>query len=184
MILMRHGETVFNVVFGAHRRDPGVPDPDLTDAGRTQAVAAAEALKAESVSRIITSPYRRALQTTEIIAEALGIPVTVEALIRERAAFTCDIGTPKSELARRWSNYAFHHLDEKWWVDVEEAREDFHQRCRRFCEHLSGAADWPHVAVITHWGVIKALTGKRVQNCQTVRFDPTGRPVVPVEGRA
>jgi broad specificity phosphatase PhoE len=34
VILMRHGETVFNRVYGATRRDPGVADPALTAVGR------------------------------------------------------------------------------------------------------------------------------------------------------
>ncbi len=184
MILMRHAETVFNVVYGAHRRDPGVRDPALTEAGRAQALAAADALRRESVTRVITSPYRRALQTAEIIAGKLRVPVAVEPLIRERAVFACDIGTPKSELARTWSEYAFPHLEEIWWADAEESETLLHQRCREFCASMADITDWPHVAVITHWGVIRALTGRRVKNCETVRFDPTGPAGVPVERRS
>lgn len=181
MILMRHGETVFNVVYGAHRRDPGVRDPALTEAGRAQALAAADALGRESVKRVITSPYRRALQTTEIIVGKLGVPVAVEPLIRERAVFTCDIGTPKSELARTWSAYAFQHLEEIWWADGEESETLLHQRCREFSASMADMTDWRQVAAITHWGVIRALTGRRVKNCETVRFDPTGPAGMAVE---
>ncbi len=170
---MRHAETVFNVIYGAHRRDPGVPDPALTEDGRAQAQAAADALRGESIKRIITSPYRRALQTTEIVVGKLQVPVSVEPLIRERAKFACDIGTPSSELAQIWRDYAFHHLEEVWWVDAEEPTSLFHERCREFCAAMASIKDWPHVAVITHWGVIKALTGQRVENCETIRFDPT-----------
>ena len=178
MILLRHGETVFNVVFGAERRDPGVRDPVLTEDGRAQALAAADALGRESVTRIITSPYRRTLQTSEIIADKLQIPVAVEPLIRERAVFACDIGTPKSALARTWTAYAFQHLEEIWWAGEEEPEARLHQRCREFSASMTSMADWPRVAVITHWGVIRALTGRRVKNCETVRFDPTD-PTVP-----
>ena len=31
MILIRHGESEFNVVFNKTRVDPGIPDPALTD---------------------------------------------------------------------------------------------------------------------------------------------------------
>lgn len=179
---MRHAETVFNVVFGAERRDPGVKDPALTEDGHAQASAAADTLRRESVKRIITSPYWRALQTAEIVAGTLGIPVSVEPLIRERAVFACDVGTPKSKLARAWSNYEFRHLDEVWWVETEESEPVFHQRCRNFCASMAEVTDWPHIAVITHWGVIRALTGQRVENCETVRFDPTGRVDIPADG--
>ncbi len=173
MILMRHAETVFNVVYGATRRDPGVHDPSLTEDGRAQARRAAAALGGRSIRRVITSPYRRALQTADIIARALGVPLAVEPLIRERAVFACDVGTPKSMLARDWSAYDFHHLDEVWWADIKEPERSLHERCRRFCAAVARMPDWPHIAVITHWGVIKALTGLRVKNCEGVRLDPT-----------
>jgi broad specificity phosphatase PhoE len=38
---------------------------------------------------------------------------------------------------------------------------------------MAGAPDWPHVLVVTHWGVIRSLTGRTVKNCETVRLDPT-----------
>ncbi len=182
MILMRHAQTVFNVVYGAHRRDPGVRDPALTEEGHAQALAAAEMLKRNSVTRIIASPYWRTLQTAEIIAAALNLPVEVEPLIRERAAFACDIGSPRSKLAESWSEYAFNRLDEVWWADIEEAESELHERCRKFCRTMSGREDWPNVAVITHWGVIKALTGRQVQNCETIRVDPTQVTDIPVAG--
>ena len=36
MILMRHGESEFNVVYKKTRVDPGIRDPKPTDAGRKQ----------------------------------------------------------------------------------------------------------------------------------------------------
>ena len=41
MILMRHGQSHFNVVYGATRRDPGIRDPGLTEKGQAQVAAAA-----------------------------------------------------------------------------------------------------------------------------------------------
>ena len=35
MILIRHGQTIFNVIFSVTRVDPGVPDPLLTSRGRS-----------------------------------------------------------------------------------------------------------------------------------------------------
>lgn len=176
MILMRHGQTVFNVVFGESRVDPGVPDPCLTADGRAQALAAAQALAGEDVRRVIASPYRRALETAEIVAAALDVPVCVEPLVRERAAFSCDVGSPRSALVSRWPGWRFPgppQMDETWWQSGDEPEESLHARCRAFCAAMSGEADWAHVAVVTHWGVIRALTGRRVRNCETVRIDPS-----------
>ena len=44
MILLRHGQSEFNLHYTATRTDPGIPDPRLTPLGHQQAQAAAEAL--------------------------------------------------------------------------------------------------------------------------------------------
>ena len=100
MILIRHGQSIFNVIFSVTRIDPGVPDPLLTSRGRSQAREIAAALAGEGVERIVASPYRRALQTADTVARALGVAVTIDPDVRERFSFSCDHGTPRSELAR------------------------------------------------------------------------------------
>src|SRR4051812_45324735 len=120
MILLRHGQSEFNLHFTVSRRDPGIPDPKLTPLGQAQAEQAAEALAGEGLTRILVSPYTRALQTAAPIARRLGLPLLVNPVVRERYAFTCDIGTPRTELARDWPEYDFSHIDEIWWPQVEE----------------------------------------------------------------
>ena len=81
MLLIRHGQSEFNVVYSATRVDPGIRDPRLTDAGRAQARAAGERLAGEGVRRLLASPYTRALETAEIIAGVLDVPITVTPLV-------------------------------------------------------------------------------------------------------
>jgi len=33
--------------------------------------------------------------------------------------------------------------------------------------------EWHRIAVVTHWGVIRALTGITAGNGELIRFDPT-----------
>src|SRR5215469_13326906 len=68
MILLRHGQSEFNVAYNATRVDPGIPDPCLTEEGRRQALAAGTVLARHRVERLIASPYTRALETAEIVA--------------------------------------------------------------------------------------------------------------------
>ena len=63
MILVRHGQSEFNVVFNRTGRDPGIPDPSLTAKGKEQAAIAAKALSGRGFRRIVASPYTRALET-------------------------------------------------------------------------------------------------------------------------
>jgi len=172
VILIRHGQTEFNRVFSATRRDPGIRDPDLTDYGRHQAQAVARALRPLRPGRLISSPYTRALETAGIIADQLGLPITVEALIAERFCFTCDIGSPLAELRARWPSVGFDHLDDPWWPKTEEMEEVIWRRSQIFRQRISAEA-WLEAAVVTHWGFIRALTGLTVPNGAVLRIDPT-----------
>lgn len=172
MYLARHGQTMFNVIYGETRKDPGIVDPPLTDEGKRQAEALGRELKPLGILRLIASPYTRALQTAEIVAGHLGAGITVECDVRERTAFFCDIGTEASKLAGTWPHLDFAHLNEVWWNENEETVPDFHARCAGFRSAAAGFEDWDRVAVITHWGVIRSLTGRRVGNAEAVRCDP------------
>ena len=175
MILIRHGQTIFNVIFSVTRIDPGVPDPLLTSRGRGQAREIAGALAGEGIERVVASPYRRAIQTADTVARALGVPLSIDPDVRERFSFSCDVGTRTPELARTWPEYDFAHLEERWWPESEESETSFERRCARFVRGMSDDPRAARTAVITHWGVIRALTGERVTNGTLVRLDPPTR---------
>lgn len=175
MILARHGQSAFNAVFNETGLDPGIPDPGLTENGRHQAEALAQALGATPIARLIASPYSRTLETAAIVARLLQVPVVVEALVRERAFFVCDIGTPRSQLARRWPEVDFGGIEERWWPASDETEDELQHRCRRFRDDMAAAEDWSRVAVITHWGFIRGLTGAELANGELLRFDPRRR---------
>jgi broad specificity phosphatase PhoE len=179
MILLRHGQSEFNLHFSETRRDPGIVDPRLTDLGHAQAQAAAQALgakralAAERIERIVVSPYTRTLQTAAPVAEVLGLPLIVEPLVRERFAFACDIGSPRSELERNWPQHNFSKIEDIWWPAQEEPEDSIVDRASRFRATLAGRHDWQHTLVISHWGFILSMTGQSVTNGQWLRCDPT-----------
>ncbi len=173
MILVRHGQSHFNVVFSKTRVDPGIVDPGLTEEGQRQAEAAAQALADHDVRRILASPYSRTLHTAEIIAERLGLSVVIEPLVRERCFFICDQGSPRSQLSARWPGFEFGELAEHWWPEPEETEAELQVRCTAFRSAMAAAEDWAHVAVVSHWGFIRGLTGQAVTNGTLLRFDPT-----------
>jgi len=172
MFLVRHGQSEFNVVFSATRQDPGIRDPRLTREGRRQAEVAAEALVGHGIERLITSPYSRALETAEIVARRLEVVIGIEPLVGERAAFACDVGTPRASLMARWPHLALEHLAEEWWPALEESEAQLNARCTAFRAHMRTQPDWARVAVVSHWGFIRGLTGLTVQNGAVLRIDP------------
>ena len=184
MILLRHGQSEFNVHYGATRRDPGIIDPRLTDLGHAQAADAARQLASEDIARIIVSPYTRALQTAAPIARALGVPVLINPLVRERYAFACDIGTPRTELELAWPHLDFSRIDEVWWPAIEEPIDSIVGRAALFRAEMAALPDWSNTLVVTHWGFILSLTGERVMNAQVLRCDPNSDPPAEVTWHA
>jgi broad specificity phosphatase PhoE len=173
MILLRHGQSEFNLHFTATRRDPGIIDPRLTPLGHEQAEAAAVALRDEGIKRIIVSPYTRALQTAAPVARALGVPVFVNPIVRERYAFACDVGSPRTELAMAWPDHDFSTIDEIWWPPIEEPADSIIGRAALFRAEMAALPDWSDTLVVSHWGFILCMTGEKVMNGVWMRCDPT-----------
>src|SRR5258708_15060237 len=89
LIMVRNAESEGN----RDRRLITRPDIPITELGRKQAQEAAERIgRMFRREAIIASPYLRARQTAEIIAEPLGLPVEVVDDLHER-----DLGALKGE---------------------------------------------------------------------------------------
>lgn len=80
LILIRHGETAWN----AQRRLQGHLDIPLNVQGEKQAAALGQRLLSEAVDTIVSSDLQRALQTAQAVALPRGLPVIVDAGLRER----------------------------------------------------------------------------------------------------
>ena len=176
MILLRHGQSEFNVAFTATRIDPGIVDPKLTPLGHEQAEQAAEALAGTGVRHIVASPYTRTLQTAAALARRLGLKIMVHPLVRERYAFTCDIGSPRTVLAVAWPALDFSGIDEVWWPAVEEPAAATQARAALFRAEMAALAHWRDTVVVSHWGFILCMTGQSVGNGEWLRCDAQAAP--------
>jgi broad specificity phosphatase PhoE len=172
MILLRHGQSEFNRLFTETRRDPGIEDPELTELGHQQAELAAEALAEAAITRIIVSPYTRALQTAEPFLRRHKVPVTVMHEVRERYAFTCDVGRHPELLAAAFPQHDFDHLPERWWPDARETEEEIVLRAAAFREAMRADGEQATTLLVSHWAFILALTGVSVMNGTVLRYDP------------
>jgi broad specificity phosphatase PhoE len=170
MILVRHAESEWNRHYSRTRIDPGIPDPPLSAAGRRQAEQLIAHLAAAEVVRLVASPYRRTLETATVVAERLNLPIAVEPLVRERCVFSCDLGTSPRELAALWPDLDFGDLEERWWGVPAESEVSLARRCAAFRAKTDALSDRAQVAVITHWGVIRALTGQELTNAASIRL--------------
>ena len=174
MILLRHGQSEFNLHFGATRRDPGIIDPAPDRIGpHPGARRPPNNSSGQGIERIIVSPYTRALQTAHPVAAALSLPVTIDPIVRERYAFACDVGSPRSALERDWPAHDFGLIEEIWWPAEEEPEASIVDQAARFRTDLAHRHDWSDTLVVSHWGFILSLTGQSVANGQWLRCDPT-----------
>jgi glucosyl-3-phosphoglycerate phosphatase len=174
MILLRHGQSEFNLLVNATRRDPGIEDARLTEYGHHQAELAALKLADEPITRIIASPYTRALQTAEPLARRLGLKVEILPIVRERFGLACDIGSPRSRLTSAWPAHDFSHIEEKWWPDEHETPDAVTGRATSFRMQMREHLNWRETVVISHWGFILCITGQNIANGEMIRCDPTG----------
>lgn len=172
MFLLRHGQSYFNLHFTETRVDPGIEDPELTPLGAEQAEAAAAQLAGAALTRIIVSPYTRALQTAEPILRVHRVPVEIMHEVRERTAYVCDVGSPPHRLAARFPHHDFAHLPARWWHEGIETSEETVARANAFRARMAARDDGATTLLISHWAFILALTGRSIANGEILRYDP------------
>ena len=173
MYLLRHGQSLFNLHFTETRIDPGIEDPELTPLGHEQAEAAAEMLAEKKITRIIISPYTRALQTAEPVLARHPVPVEIMHEVRERYAFACDIGRHRDALSGNFPHHSFEHLPDQWWPDERESAEATIERANRFRGQMAAREDHETTLLVSHWAFILSLTGTSLMNGEILHFDPT-----------
>jgi broad specificity phosphatase PhoE len=79
LILIRHGETDWNT----EGRWQGQIDLPINARGLQQAKEIAEEFRGSGIEAIYASDLQRALQTAEIISHVTGVPVQIDARLRE-----------------------------------------------------------------------------------------------------
>ena len=97
LYLVRHGESIGNLVPGSRRSD----DPPLTPRGREQAEAAAASLASSGVDAVLSSRLRRARETAAAIAAVSGLTAgVVDGFAEVDMGVLADAGTPEGRAER------------------------------------------------------------------------------------
>jgi len=152
LILVRHGESEGNRA----RRFTPTPEVPLTETGREQVRAAAEWIAARFAPElVVSSPFRRARQTSEILAARFGVAVRVEEDLRERSYGTL-AGEPYASATRTpgWD-------PERYWLwrppGGGETLVDVAARAGAVLDRLARDAPGMDVVVVSHGAVMHAL---------------------------
>ena len=90
-----------------HRSDHGRgADPELSEIGVEQAARLPAALARFPLSRLVSSPQRRSVQTAEPVAAGLGLPIDIdERIIEPTNAFEGTVGRSAFKNPRYWYRY-------------------------------------------------------------------------------
>ena len=150
-LLLRHGESVSNADPEAIALPAEIGDR-LSEQGREQARAAAGGLERAGITRLLSSPMRRARETAEPLSEALELPVTVLPYVHELKEET-GYGelSPEQQKLRRWSaRMAAHPDDPDHRGDGAESFNDVRDRVRRLKAELESRPSGERALIVTH----------------------------------
>jgi broad specificity phosphatase PhoE len=151
------------------RSEPGQgSDPDLSDEGRAQTARLPEALARFPISRVVSSPQRRAVQTAEPVADARELTLEIDDRFAEYdrdLPVYVPIEHIRDENPQEWARMAEGNLPSS----VDE--DAFRARVRSAVEDVAAAADHEDtVAVFSHGGVINVVLHEILGTKQVLSF--------------
>lgn len=146
ILLARHGETDWNL----QRRVQGHSDTPLNETGRAQALALAETLEGAMLDAVYSSDLARASDTAQVVADRLGLAVTVLPELRERHFGSWE-GLTDDEIFAR-----FPAAKSGSWGDGE-TKEDMQRRVLDALRRIARKHPGGRVLVVTHGGPVRAL---------------------------
>jgi broad specificity phosphatase PhoE len=157
LVLVRHGQTDFNVQHRLPGQLPGVP---LNAAGEREAAATAEAVRPLPLTAIVASPLERTMQTAGYVNQGRGLEIR-----QDRDLLDTNYGPYNGknwdELDR--ADPAWQRFTHDPQIAPPKGVESFaavQQRAVRAAErwrHANGVGDW--VALVTHADLVKMIVG-------------------------
>lgn len=146
-------------------------DPDLSPEGLEQAKRLPDALKRFPITRLVSSPQRRALQTGQPVADALGLPIEVDERLAEydygQSHYTPIEEASEEDIKRLMSGQLPGDVDQDAFIARVRAGID---------DVVATAGHDETVAVFSHGGVVNAIvhTVMKTERLLCVQVDYAG----------
>jgi len=152
LLFIRHARSVWNEA-GLWQ---GQADPPLGEAGVGEAQRLAERLRRTmAIDHIYASDLQRAQTTARIVAEALGRPLTIDAVWRERGIGQLE-GLTTEEIIARFPDAWASRFHGSMHAPGGETPEDVLRRAVAGCEAVLSRHSGQTVAIVSHGGMILA----------------------------
>lgn len=143
-------------------------DPELSETGFAQVKRLPEALARFPISRVVSSPQRRAIQTAEPVAAARDLPVDIDERLAEydrNLPAYIPVEQIRNEFPEEWARMAQGHLPSA----VDE--DAFRARVRAAVDDVVAAADPDDtVAAFSHGGVINVVLHEILGTARLLSF--------------
>jgi 2,3-bisphosphoglycerate-dependent phosphoglycerate mutase len=164
--LIRHGESTWNTLGLAQGHSD---QAELTIRGQRQAAEVAERFRGLAVRAIYASDLRRAQQTAVPLAAAVGVPVVLDARLRERSLGVFE-GTSSISIGPYVTGLRSGRvIDADARPERGESVRDLYRRAAAFCDDLAAgrlpdgrgragrAGRAGDVVVVAHGGTLRVL---------------------------
>lgn len=172
--VFRHGQTDMNL---AGRWQGSGIDLPLNATGLDQACQLAVELKESGIQAVFSSPLQRAVQTAQIVANSLNVPLKIENGLIE-GCFGVAEGKTKQEIHTLFPDIApaWHSLEEEY-MDVcfegGETKRQIQQRILKTLKKIAVENDYSIIGISAHSAVVRCFVLMFGLKLYTV---PHGRP--------
>ena len=185
LYLVRHGETEWN----ATQRVQGVSDIPLSETGRAQARAVADALGERTLTAVYSSDLSRASETADHIAAAHGLSVQLRPALREMHQGELE-GMVFADVMRDYPDLMSAWMESPADVVMPgggESLQQVHDRAWPVLEDIIAAHDSGRVAIVSHAltlrSILTEVLGLPLNQCRSFHIDTAGVTHVEVNGR-
>lgn len=126
-------------------------DPTITSLGIKQAQTTAKYFSDFKITSIYASPYRRTVQTAQIIAKQFDLPVNTDYQLKERLNW----GDRKNEsFAAFWNEWQKTDLDRSYRPTYGKSSFQTGEEVKHFIDNLPGLKENQSIIIVTHGGTI------------------------------
>ncbi len=151
---VRHGETEWNLA----GRPQGHLNSSLTEAGEMQARLVGKSLRDRGIRFIYSSDLGRAVQTAEIIGEALNLEVQLDSRLRERNLGPIQ-GLARADIHARYPEHSalVDSQDPDRALPEAETPREHYDRCVKGATELAARHPGDCILIVAHGGVLRSF---------------------------
>lgn len=147
LFVARHGQTAWN----AQNKVCGITDVELTEKGIEQAKELADIVKKHNIDTIISSPLKRAIKTSRIVADKNNITLQIEeSLIEQNYGIYEGVDRKNDNFLANKRNFAYRYPNGESMMQVA-------YRIYGLIDKIKAQYQGKNVLIISHGGVCRII---------------------------